>query len=185
MPTHDQTRPRAAVKSAGAPSTTTSKEHQSALNHANSNLSRPRSGQGHARVSSTASSKRSSDGEDRSSVKKRRVIGNGGCEVTMDDEQPNGQPGEGEGDVKAKSDRPSEATQVSGDNKSTGSVDWSIIHQDDSDKDCDHDRFERHDGVSSFGLWPCYALICACEKKIIQARGSSLLPIGHGESSRM
>lgn len=124
---------------------------------------------GHAKGSSTASSKRSSDGEDRSPVKKRKIISRDAASNELDHQND------------SESERSSQATRVSG--EMSKSIDSSIVDQDDNA--CKHDRFEKHDGVSSLGLWPYCALICKCGQKIIQARGTDMPAIGHGPPRRL
>ncbi|KAK5267283.1 hypothetical protein LTR99_006470 [Exophiala xenobiotica] len=63
-------------------------------------------------------------------------------------------------------------------NKTTISTTSSVPLEDNS---CYHNRFEKHDGTSSHGLWPHCAMICECGKNYIQARGTELPSIGRGD----
>jgi len=46
---------------------------------------------------------------------------------------------------------------------------------------CRHDRFDKHNGVSSHGLWPHGAMICECGDKIIGVRGTDMPCVGRGD----
>ncbi len=52
--------------------------------------------------------------------------------------------------------------------------------EDDDDFVCFHDSFDKHDGVSSHGLWPHGAMICECGSKIIGVRGTAMPCVGRG-----